>query len=665
MCQKQKFYTMKTNQKVKVAEMQQLSIFETEVNGNSYQEICEKISDKGILSPDEFGNIMKKWASKKLKQTINIVALFSGAGGLDIGFCDIGFTLIESVELERKFVQTMLHNQSSGKYFRQANVLAKDIRHYEPNISAKIDFVIGGPPCQSFSAAGRRAAGVAGTKDVRGNLFEEYVRVLKKLKPKGFLFENVYGLLGAEKGESIKKIVCAFREIGYNISYRVLDAADYGVPQHRERLIIVGSKDKVFKFPKPTHGIDSIDNFPHYSAEKAIQFSSFPKIDKLQSINGRFGHLLNEVPPGLNYSFFTEKMGHPNPIFAWRSKFSDFLYKADPSKPIRTLKASGGQYTGPFHWENRQFTIEELKRLQTFPDDYKILGNRAIASKQIGNSVPPQLARILALSVLNQIFNVELPFELHYLKEHEKLSFRKLKSEKTEQYVQIAKSALYNHKEKPKRKISTKKYRIELDENFKFKNNPASKVEVSFKPTTKKWTFELCRNEKGKELYRIEIKRLNELPLFLYVNEACLISRSKELIDYAILRKVFEQALIENHIKADLVQLNGYYQYTNDISYNFVKSSVELEESVWKLLELILIDPTIGKIKHINQFARSYHIHQDKLIKYFYELRKIGFEIRNSNTNPEISEDEYLIPYKFPTLTPLSVQLKKSLQTNG
>lgn len=358
-------------------------------------------------------------------------------------------------------------------------------------------------------------------------------------------------------------------------------------------------------------------------------------------------------------------MGHPNPIFAWRSKFSDFLYKADPSKPIRTLKASGGQYTGPFHWENRQFTIEELKRLQTFPDDYKILGNRAIASKQIGNSVPPQLARILALSVLNQIFNVELPFELHYLKEHEKLSFRKLKSEKTEQYVQIAKSALYNHKEKPKRKISTKKYRIELDENFKFKNNPASKVEVSFKPTTKKWTFELCRNEKGKELYRIEIKRLNELPLFLSVNEVCLISRSKDLIDYTILWKVFEQALIENHIKADLVQLNGYYQYTNDISYNFVKSSVELEESVWKLLELILIDPTIGKIKHINQFARSYDINQDKLIKYFYELRKIGFEIRNSNTNPEISEDEYLIPYKFPTLTPLSVQLKKSLQTNG
>lgn len=143
-----------------------------------------------------------------------------------------------------------------------------------------------------------------------------------KTTTKRDFYLNVYGLLGAEKGESIKKIVRAFKEIGYNISYRILDAADYGVPQHRERIIIVGSKDKVFKFPKPTHGVDSSDDFPHYSAEEAILNTPSPEIDKLPSINGRFGHLLNDVPPGLNYSFFTEKMGHPNPIFAWRSKFS-------------------------------------------------------------------------------------------------------------------------------------------------------------------------------------------------------------------------------------------------------------------------------------------------------------------------------------------------------
>jgi DNA (cytosine-5)-methyltransferase 1 len=647
------------------AEINQLSFFETKVTKNRYKEICSQISDNDFLSPDDFGKAIKKWAKKNLKEQIKIVALFSGAGGLDIGFCDTGFSLIESVELEEKFVQTMLHNQATGKYFAGAKIKCKDIRQYEPDISTQIDFVIGGPPCQSFSAAGRRAAGVAGTKDDRGNLFEEYVRVLEKLKPKGFLFENVYGLLGAEKGESIKKILSAFKEIGYNVSYRILDAADYGVPQHRERLILVGSKGKVFKFPKPTHGPDSFEQHTHYSAHEAILNVGKPDSDKLPSINGRFGHLLNEVPPGLNYSFFTEKMGHPHPIFAWRSKFSDFLYKADPLRPIRTLKASGGQYTGPFHWDNRHFTIEELKRLQTFPDDYKMLGNRAIASKQIGNSVPPQFARMLALSVLDQFFNIQLPFEFNYLEELENLTFRKLKMEKTEQYFQKAATAIDSAVERPKREIAGKKYKVELTDNFKIKSNPKSEVEVKFKPTNKKWIFELNRNESEKELFRIELRRIKNSPLFLSVNEVHLISNSDIVTDYTILWKVFEQALAENHVKADLVQLNGYYQYTNDISFSFTKAEKKLKSNVWKTLELLLIDTTIGQIKNINQFAANFDMRKDEILECFYELRKIGFEIRNSNTNPEISEDEFLIPYRFPTLTPLSVQLKKSLQAHG
>lgn len=369
------------------------------------------------------------------------------------------------------------------------------------------------------------------------------MKVLEKLKPKGFLFENVYGLVGTEKGESIKKIISAFKEIGYNVSYRILDAADYGVPQHRERVILVGSKDKVFKFPRPTHGPDSFKEISHYSAHEAILNVGNPDNDKLPSINGRFGYLLNNVPPGLNYSFFTEKMGHPRPIFAWRSKFSDFLYKADPLKPIRTLKASGGQYTGPFHWENRHFTIEELRRLQTFPDDYKIIGNRAIATKQIGNSVPPQFARILALSVLDQIFNVQLPFEFHYLEELEKLTFRKLKSKKTEQYLQKASAAISKTKEKPEKEILGKKYKVELTNNFKINNNPKSEVQVRFNPTNKKWVFELNRNGIEKEVFRIELNKIKNIPLFLSINEVHLISNSNILYDYTILWKVFEQAL--------------------------------------------------------------------------------------------------------------------------
>ncbi len=652
---------------MKIAKANQLAFFDHEIEGNNYSEICKQISKKDYLSPDEFGKAIRTWGENTLKQNINIVALFSGAGGLDIGFCDSGFNLIESVEIEKKFVQTMLFNQSTGTYFSGANILCQDIRLYEPDISTQVDFVIGGPPCQSFSAAGRRANGVAGTKDDRGSLFEEYVRVLQKLKPKGFLFENVYGLLGAEKGESIKKIISAFNNIGYNISYRILDAADYGVPQHRERLIIVGSKGKAFKFPKPTHGPDTNSKYPHYSAQEAVLGVKNIDNQKPSSINGRFGHLLPDVPPGLNYSFFTDKMGHPNPIFAWRSKFSDFLYKADPTKPVRTLKASGGQYTGPFHWENRHFNIDELKRLQTFPDNYNIIGNRAIAGKQIGNSVPPQFARILALSVLNQFFDIKLPFELKYLSEEEKLSFRKLKMQKTDQYFEKAAHAIDNTPSKIRSKIIGKKYRIDLSQNFKLINNAKSEIEIDFKPSSKKWVFELYYTEgkKNKVDFSIDISRASNSPLFLEVNEVRLISNSETLIDYTLLWKVFEQALAENHIKADLVQLSGYYQYSNDIIYTFKKFGKEtVDNNIWRVIELILNDPRIGQIRNIMEMALSYEIKPKELVECLFELKKIGFEIRNSNTNPEISEDEFLIPYKFPTLTPLSVQLNKSLQ-NG
>lgn len=187
----------------------------------------------------------------------------------------------------------------------------------------------------------------------------------------GFLFENVYGIIGAQKGEAWKEILKSFSEVGYRLYYRIVDAADYGVPQHRERLIIVGLKEGKFQFPRPTHGPDSIDDEPFYNAETAVMGVALTEEENKSGIGGRYGALLDDIPPGLNYSFYTEEMGHPTPIFAWRSKFSDFLYKADPNQPVRTIKASGGAYTGSFHWENRFFAYSEYKRLQTFPDDYK------------------------------------------------------------------------------------------------------------------------------------------------------------------------------------------------------------------------------------------------------------------------------------------------------
>ena len=165
-----------------------------------------------------FGVGLRVWAHGTLPNPIRTLSLFSGAGGLDIGFHDAGFEIVEQVEIEEKFVATLRANSGHGKYLSESKVESTDIREFHPPADLKVDFIIGGPPCQTFSAAGRRAAGVRGTSDQRGTLFEEYVRLLKQLKPTGFLFENVYGITGADEGKAWQTICTAFAGAGYTIT---------------------------------------------------------------------------------------------------------------------------------------------------------------------------------------------------------------------------------------------------------------------------------------------------------------------------------------------------------------------------------------------------------------------------------------------------------------
>ena len=137
------------------------------------------------------------------------------------------------------------------------------------------------------------------------------------------------------------------------------------------------------------------------------------------------GNYSEEVPLGQNYHYFTSKMSYPNPIFAWRSRFSDFLYKAHPDEPVRTVVAKLGKYSGPFHWKNRRFTVAEMKRLQGFPDDYVLAGTEALQMQQIGNSVPPTFAKQLALSVLKSLYNQNVNVDL--ISEDFEFSFDKQK----------------------------------------------------------------------------------------------------------------------------------------------------------------------------------------------------------------------------------------------
>lgn len=341
------------------------------------------------------------------QEPVRVLSLFSGGGGLDIAFRTAGCDIVASVELISQFCDSLKANS----YFwgHKHKVFCADICKFNPREEGikDIDFIIGGPPCQSFSAAGRRAGGVFGVNDIRGSLFWHYCRILKELNPKGFLFENVRGILSANSKHAWQIIQQSFSECGYSLFFKVLDSAEFGVPQFRERVILIGVKNtevKNIKFPLPLYGPKGYVSNTYRGAGECIADLQCDN-EEYHSYGGIYEDCLKEIPPGMNYLFFTEKMGHPNPRFAWRSRFSDFLYVADPATPTKTIVASPGKWCGPFHWKKRRFNIGELKRLFTFPDKYILTGTEATQVKQLGNSVPPLFGFNLALTILSQLFS--------------------------------------------------------------------------------------------------------------------------------------------------------------------------------------------------------------------------------------------------------------------
>lgn len=622
---------------------------------------------------DSFGKSLRQRLQEWGIAPVQTLSLFSGGGGLDIGFHDAGFEIIKMVELEPKYVQTLQKNSQPGKWLEGSEAICVDIRNYLPDPNLKVDFVIGGPPCQTFSAAGRRAAGVAGITDIRGTLFQEYVRILKLLQPKGFLFENVYGITGANKGEAWQEIQEAFKEVGYSIYFRILDAADYGVPQHRERLFVVGVKQGKYLFPYPTHGFDSLDQNPYYSAAQAVEGSDTSDVEA--GLGGRFGHLLDDIPPGLNYSFYTKEMGYPSPIFSWRSKFSDFLYKADPDVPVRTIKAQGGQYTGPFSWENRRFSISELKRLQTIPDAYELVGNRQVAIEQIGNSVPPQLGRILALSILDQVIGVDLPFDLAYLPAYKQLGFRQRKRQLTKIYLQKAETAIIELSKQGKIKgvdTSTCEGKQEFVrflsiDDFSWTEKPVGnsiKIYLSCEFDSSSWIIKASTESNWNEQDKFSI---DVYPSHGYddwvlsTNSVKLCAKQLDTRVFTSLWKAFEEKLSETTGKADLVQLSGYYQYNARISGFMNFYGEEKIDLFWRVVQCVTRCIATSTQLKVEEFAERWGVNEKSVVSYLQSLRTIGYEVRSHNTNPQIPLGEYLIPYAFPTLNPKSIQLRKIL----
>ena len=351
----------------------------------------------------------------------NIIDLFAGVGGLSYGFSKLPqFNIIAANEIEKDIsIAYKLNHPGVNMLNCDINSLTEDVLE-EALDGKKVDIVVGGPPCQSYSTLGKRQM------DDRANLFMQYKRVLKILQPKAFVFENVVGILSMDKGNLFKQVQAEFEDLGYNLQYRVLDAVNFGVPQHRERVILVGFKgDNNFVYPAPTHGEglkpfvtlkDAIGDLPVLkSGEKKTNYVSGTTNEFLEFVRRNTSDVVEEHSAPKNGAHLVRIM----------EALKDGQSKDDLPEDIRPKSGYGNTYA-KLWWEkpsttitrnfacpsssrcihprdSRAMSIREGARLQSFPDDYKFYGADGMKRLEIGNAVPPLLSMAIAKQMLDAL----------------------------------------------------------------------------------------------------------------------------------------------------------------------------------------------------------------------------------------------------------------------
>ena len=348
---------------------------------------------------------------------LSVISLYTGIGGLDFGFEAAGFKTAVALELDAIACRTVRLN-------RRWPLIEGDIHDVSSETILKTaglrpgeaDVLIGGPPCQPFSKSSYWVKGDSGRlSDERSNTLGAYLRVLRDTRPRAFLLENVPGLAYSKKDEGLRLlldgIAAVNKEVGTNYTATVaqLNAADYGVPQTRQRVFIIGSRDGThFEFPSPTHtkGDDGplLDSLlePYRTAWDAIGDLPPEPDERGLKIGGRWRDLIPSIPEGNNYLWHTPR-GGGQPLFGWRTRYWSFLLKLAKDLPSWTIQASPGASIGPFHWENRKLSSQELCRLQTFPDGLRFDCGRTQIQKMLGNAVPSLLAEVLASEIRAQL----------------------------------------------------------------------------------------------------------------------------------------------------------------------------------------------------------------------------------------------------------------------
>jgi DNA (cytosine-5)-methyltransferase 1 len=346
------------------------------------------------------------------------VSLFSGCGGLDLGLEQAGFTIVLAVDNWDRAAASYIANRPDTPFYHGSvtDLTAPLMRRLTKGETAKgIDLLAGGPPCPPYSKSRfYRKSKPRGLEDAIGQeTLAGYLKVLRVLKPRAFLLENVPGMAYKVQDEALKLVEATANELGYSHIWRVVNAANYGLPQIRERFFMVGMRKGTFEFPPHTHSnrdsrhrLKGNGQLPPWrtTGEVINDLDTEENADDTGHFaGGQFHDLLKQIPPGDNYLFFTKERGHPNPVFGWRKRYWSFLLKLSPDLPSWTIQARRSNNMGPFHWRNRLLRIEEVKRLQTFPDDWHLAGRLEEQWRQVGNAVPPLLAYHLGRAIADQL----------------------------------------------------------------------------------------------------------------------------------------------------------------------------------------------------------------------------------------------------------------------
>ncbi|WP_374309970.1 DNA cytosine methyltransferase [Methylocella sp.] len=352
---------------------------------------------------------------------LKALSLFTGIGGLDFGFEAAGFTTIAAVEANTTVAATIRLNrkwdvlETNLDPRRAVDICSSTII----KDAGPLDIVIAGPPCQPFSkAAYWREDGASGLDDPRSRTLNAFLQVIALTRPKAFLLENVPGFAARGHSGGLDRVLTGITRVNstfgsrYRVHWAKLNSADYGVPQIRERVFLVGAEDgRDFIFPNPTHrnasGTDDDVRLPLYTTcWDAIGDIPSSSDDSLR-MKGKWAGLLPSIPEGENYLWHTNR-GGGMPLFGWRTRYWTFLLKLAKDRPSWTIQSQSGSASGPFHWSNRRLSATELFRLQTFPQNVKCDASRSEMQRMVGNAVPSLLAEVLACEIKKQFFGAKL-----------------------------------------------------------------------------------------------------------------------------------------------------------------------------------------------------------------------------------------------------------------